>query len=34
MFNMPWGGLRIESGYLIAASGAKLLHQTPFRIHK
>jgi Xaa-Pro aminopeptidase len=34
MFNTPWGGLRIESGYLITASSAELLHQTPFHIQK
>ena len=34
MFNTPWGGLRIESGYLITASGAELLHDTPFQIQK
>ena len=34
MFNTPWGGLRIESGYLITANGAELLHDTPFRIQK
>ena len=34
MFNTPWGGLRIESGYLITASGAELLHDTPLRIQK
>lgn len=34
MFNAPWGGLRIEDGYLITASGAERLHQTPCRIQK
>ena len=34
MFNTPWGGLRIESGYLITASGAELLHDTPLQIQK
>ena len=34
MFNTPWGGLRIENGYLITASGAELLHNTPFHIQK
>ena len=34
MFNTPWGGLRIESGYLITASGVELLHHTPFQIWK
>ncbi len=32
MFNTPWGGLRIEDGYVITASGAEKLHQTPYRI--
>jgi Xaa-Pro aminopeptidase len=34
MFNAPWGGLRIENGYLITASGAEPLHQTPYLIQK
>jgi Xaa-Pro aminopeptidase len=34
MFNTPWGGLRIESGYLITASGSELLHDTPLQIQK
>jgi Xaa-Pro aminopeptidase len=34
MFNTPWGGLRIESGYLITTNGAELLHHTPLRIQK
>jgi Xaa-Pro aminopeptidase len=34
MFNTPWGGLRIESGYLITARGAELLHDTPSWIQK
>ena len=34
MFNTPWGGLRIESGYLITATGAEPLHDTPYRIKK
>lgn len=34
MFNTPWGGLRVESGYLIAANGAELLHHTPYWIQK
>lgn len=32
MFNTPWGGLRIEDGYVITARGAEKLHQTPYRI--
>jgi hypothetical protein len=34
MFNTPWGGLRVESGYLITKRGAELLHDTPLRIQK
>jgi len=34
MFNAPWGGLRVENGYLIAARGAEPLHQTPHRIQR
>ena len=34
MFNTPWGGLRIEDGYLITGQGAEQLHQTPYLIQK
>jgi len=34
MFNAPWGGLRIEDGYLITDSGAEPLHHTPYLIRK
>ena len=34
LFNTPWGGLRIEDGYLITAGGAEKLHHTPYQIHK
>lgn len=34
MFNAPWGGLRIENGYLITEAGAEPLHQTPYYIQK
>jgi Xaa-Pro aminopeptidase len=34
LFNTPWGGLRIEDGYLITAAGAEQLHQTPYKIQK
>lgn len=34
MFNTPWGGLRIEDGYLITANGAEPLNHTPYQIHK
>jgi Xaa-Pro aminopeptidase len=30
MFNTPWGGLRIEDGYLITADGAEGLLETPY----
>lgn len=30
IFNAPWGGLRIEDGYLITESGAQRLHDTPY----
>jgi Xaa-Pro aminopeptidase len=32
MFNAPWGGLRVEDGFLITASGAERLNDTPYRI--
>jgi len=34
LFNAPWGGLRIEDGYLITAVGSEPLHSTPYRIEK
>ncbi|MGE5373848.1 MAG: M24 family metallopeptidase [Bacteroidota bacterium] len=34
MFNAPWGGLRIENGYLIVETGAEPLHHTPYQIQK
>jgi Xaa-Pro aminopeptidase len=34
MFHTPWGGLRIEDGYLITAAGAEPLHHTPYIIRK
>jgi len=34
LFNAPWGGLRIEDGYLITANGAEPLHKTPYEIQK
>ena len=34
MFNTPWGGLRIEDGYLITGTGAEPLNQTPYDIRK
>ena len=32
LFNTPWGGLRVEDGYLITAGGAERLNQTPYLI--
>jgi len=34
MFNAPWGGLRIENGYLITPTGAEPLHRTQYHIRK
>ena len=34
IFHAPWGGLRIENGYLITAAGAEPLHDTPYWIEK
>jgi len=34
LFNTPWGGLRIEDGYLITSDGAEPLHDTPYLIQK
>jgi len=34
LFNAPWGGLRVENGYLITAGGAELLHDTPLIMRK
>ncbi len=34
LFNTPWGGLRVEDGYVITDHGAERLHQTPYRIEK
>jgi Xaa-Pro aminopeptidase len=34
MFNTPWGGLRIEDGYVITAMGAEQLDRTPHEIQK
>lgn len=34
IFNTPWGGLRIEDGYVITDHGAERLHQTPYKIRK
>jgi Xaa-Pro aminopeptidase len=34
LFNTSWGGLRIEDGFHITASGAEGLNQTPYRLEK
>lgn len=32
MFNTPWGGLRVEDGFLMTDTGAERLNNTPFTI--
>ncbi len=32
MFNTPWGGLRVEDGFLMTETGAERLNNTPFTI--
>ena len=34
LFNTPWGGLRIENGYLITPAGAEALHGTPMVLRR
>lgn len=34
MFNTPWGGIRIEDGYAITATGSEPLNRTPYEIQK
>ncbi len=34
LFNAPWGGLRIEDGYLLTETGAEKLNSTPYEFHK
>lgn len=34
LFNTPWGGLRMEDGFLITATGAERLHDTPYLIQR
>ena len=33
VFNAPWGGLRIEDGYLLNRNGCVRLNETPYRLH-
>jgi Xaa-Pro aminopeptidase len=34
LFNTPWGGLRIEDGYLVTGAGAERLEAAPYQIQK
>jgi Xaa-Pro aminopeptidase len=34
MFSTPWGGLRVEDGYLIRGGDAERLNEIPYQIHK
>jgi Xaa-Pro aminopeptidase len=34
VFNAPWGGLRIEDGYVITATGREPLNRTPYNVRK
>jgi Xaa-Pro aminopeptidase len=34
IFNAPWGGLRVEDGFLITDSGAERLNDTLYWIQK
>lgn len=34
LFNTPWGGLRIEDGYLLTETGAERLHETAYLIQR
>jgi Xaa-Pro aminopeptidase len=34
LINAPWGGLRIEDGYLITAAGTERLNESPYLIQK
>jgi Xaa-Pro aminopeptidase len=34
MFGAPWGGLRIEGGYLVGPGGAEPLQSLPREIHR
>ncbi len=34
MFNAPWGGLRVEDGYLIKGDGVEKLNTTPYVLRR
>jgi Xaa-Pro aminopeptidase len=34
LFDAPWGGLRVEDGFLVTAGGVERLNRTPYRIRK
>ncbi|MCL4301437.1 MAG: Xaa-Pro peptidase family protein [Anaerolineae bacterium] len=34
LFNTPWGGLRVEDGFLITETGAERLNETAYRIER
>jgi Xaa-Pro aminopeptidase len=34
LFNTPWGGLRVEDGYLVTEDGAERLNETPYWIER
>ncbi len=32
LFDAPWGGLRVEDGFLVTETGAERLNHTPYRL--
>jgi Xaa-Pro aminopeptidase len=34
MFNAPWGGLRVEDGFLVTEAGAERLNETPYWLQR
>ncbi len=34
VFNAPWGGMRLEDGFLVTATGAERLNDTPYLIRR